>query len=52
MDALMGANPWPYGVPANKAILTAFMGYLVDQKFLPQAKPVEELFAPIVDWTE
>jgi len=52
MDALMGANPWPYGVPANKAILTAFMSYLVDQKFLAKAKPVEDLFAPIVDWTE
>lgn len=52
MDALMGKNPWPYGVPANRKILEAFMSYLVDQAFIAKARPVEEMFTPIIDWSE
>lgn len=51
MEELMG-DPWPYGLHANRAILTAFMQYLVDQRFLAQACPIDELFAPIVAWSE
>jgi 4,5-dihydroxyphthalate decarboxylase len=52
MDELMGRNPWPYGLEANRRMLEAFQGYLVEQRFLKAAKPVDELFTPIVDWTE
>jgi len=52
MDALMGDDPWPYGIEANRAILGAFMQYLVDQQFLESALPIEEFFTPIVAWTE
>jgi 4,5-dihydroxyphthalate decarboxylase len=52
MDALMGKNPWPYGLEANRKMLEAFQGYLVDQHFLAKAKPIEELFTPIVEWAE
>jgi 4,5-dihydroxyphthalate decarboxylase len=52
MDALMGPNPWPYGLEANRTILQAFQSYLVEQHFLPAAKLVDELFTPIVEWTE
>ena len=52
MDALMGSDPWPYGLEANRRILQAFQSYLVEQHFLPAAKPVDELFAPVVEWTE
>jgi 4,5-dihydroxyphthalate decarboxylase len=52
MDALMGADTWPYGVEANRKILDAFMGYLVDQAFLEKKPSVDGLFAPIVNWTE
>lgn len=54
MDDLMGSNPWPYGLEANRKILTAFNGYLVEQNFLEksQSLPIEELFAPIINWTE
>lgn len=52
MDALMGPNPWPYGVPANRKILEAFLQYLVDQAFIEKAPPVEDMFAPIIAWTE
>jgi 4,5-dihydroxyphthalate decarboxylase len=52
MDELMGANPWPYGVEANRRMLEAFNGYLVEQGFLERSLPVDELFTPIIDWTE
>jgi 4,5-dihydroxyphthalate decarboxylase len=52
MDELMGPNPWPYGLLANKKILQAFQGYLVEQHFLKAAVPVEQLFTPIVEWSE
>ncbi len=52
MDELMGANPWPYGLDANRKILNAFNGYLVEQNFLEKTKPIDELFTPIINWTE
>ena len=52
MDALMGPNPWPYGVPENREILEAFLSYLVEQHFFEKAQPVDEMFTPIVNWTE
>jgi 4,5-dihydroxyphthalate decarboxylase len=52
MDELMGPDPWPYGLQANRRILQAFQSYLVEQHFLAAAKPVEELFTPIVERSE
>ena len=52
MEKLMGPDPWPYGLKANRPILTAFMRYLVDQHFLPASRPIDDLFDPIVQWTE
>jgi 4,5-dihydroxyphthalate decarboxylase len=52
MDELMGSNPWPYGVDANRKMLEAFNGYLVEQGFLDRSLPIEELFTPIINWTE
>ncbi len=52
MDALMGDNPWPYGVEANRKILNAFMSYLVDQAFLETPGDIDELFTPIINWSE
>jgi 4,5-dihydroxyphthalate decarboxylase len=52
MDELMGSDPWPYGLEANRKILQAFQSDLVEQHFLAPAKPVEELFTPIVEWSE
>jgi len=49
MDELMGPDPWPYGLQANKKILEAFQGYLVDQHFVQKAKPIGDLFTPIVE---
>jgi hypothetical protein len=52
MDELMGPDPWPYGLEANRKMPEAFQGYLVDQRFLEAAKPIDELFTPIIEWAE
>jgi 4,5-dihydroxyphthalate decarboxylase len=52
MQALMGANAWAYGVERNRPLLEAFMQYLVEQAFLEAPTPIEDLFAPIVGWSE
>jgi 4,5-dihydroxyphthalate decarboxylase len=52
MQALMGADPWPYGLEPNRQILTAFVQYLVDQHFIEAPVPVDDLFAPIIAWSE
>ena len=52
MEDLMGKNAWAYGVEANRPILEAFMQYLVDQHFLEAPSPIDDLFAPIISWSE
>jgi 4,5-dihydroxyphthalate decarboxylase len=52
MEELMGKNAWAYGLEANRPILEAFMQYLVDQHFLESPSPIDDLFAPIVAWSE
>jgi hypothetical protein len=32
--------------------MAAFMPYLVGQRFIETAVPIDELFAPIVSWSE
>jgi 4,5-dihydroxyphthalate decarboxylase len=52
MDALMGKKAWAYGLEPNRATLEAFLAYLVEQHFLEAVVPIEDLFAPIVAWSE
>ncbi len=52
MFELFDGKPWPYGLEANRHSLEAFMGYLVEQGFIETAAPIEDLFAPIVSWSE
>jgi 4,5-dihydroxyphthalate decarboxylase len=52
MDELMGSDPWPYGVEKNRRILEAFMQYLVDQHFIEKPAKIDDMFAPIINWTE
>ena len=49
IGGVFGSNdPWPYGVEANATILSTLQGYLVQQGFMREARPLEELFTPIV----
>lgn len=40
-------DPLPYGLKANKPTLDALMGYAVQQRLIPQALPVEDLFVDL-----
>jgi len=52
MQALMGSDPWPYGLEKNRPILSAFARYLVEQAFVDAPADLDRCFAPIVEWTE
>ena len=41
---LLGPDPWPYGVAANRANLERFIGYELEQGLIPEPLAVEELF--------
>jgi 4,5-dihydroxyphthalate decarboxylase len=47
IDELFGGDPWPYGVEANRPTLEAYVQYMVDQKFIAQAMPIESLFVAV-----
>lgn len=47
MAEVFGADPWPYGLEANRHVLTTLVQYLVEQRLLPKPLPLEELFVPL-----
>ena len=48
--ALMGKDPWPYGIEPNRKPLTTFLGYLHEQGLTSRLMTIEEIFAaPTVD---
>ncbi len=44
--ATTGADPLPFGLEANRAMLETLMGYAREQRILPHSCAVEEVFAP------
>jgi 4,5-dihydroxyphthalate decarboxylase len=42
---VFGADPWPYGVDANRATLEAFVEYCAEQGVAETAIPIDQLFA-------
>ena len=47
MFELMGPDPWPYGLEANRVTLETLVDYLVEQGLMPQRASIEELFVPV-----
>ena len=47
MAEVFGADPWPYGLEANRHVLTTFVQYLVEQRLLARPLVLEELFVPL-----
>lgn len=45
-QALMGPNPWTYGVNGNRHVLEKFLDYHVSQGLSPRRVEVEDLFHP------
>ena len=47
IDEVFGGDAWPYGLEANRMALETLQRYLINQGFIKQALPLEELFSPI-----
>ncbi len=45
---LLGGDPWPYGLDANRPTLDAFLDYTAEQGVAERRLPAEELFVPSV----
>ncbi|MPZ14904.1 MAG: ABC transporter substrate-binding protein [Chloroflexi bacterium] len=48
IDGLFGGNPFPQGLEPNRKTLATLQRYLLDQGFIEEARPLEDLFTPIV----
>jgi 4,5-dihydroxyphthalate decarboxylase len=42
-----GGDAFPYGVEPNRPTLTALVQYMVEQHFIAQKMPIEDLFVPL-----
>ena len=49
MRRVFGDDPWSYGLEANRKNLETMQGYMVDQGLAKEARPLEEVFAPIIE---
>jgi len=52
IDAVFGGDAWPYGIEPNRPTLQALIQYMVEQHFISEAIPIEDLFVPILDTLE
>jgi 4,5-dihydroxyphthalate decarboxylase len=48
MDAVFGADPWPYGLDANRKTLEALVSYLAEQALIAKPIAIEDLFVRVV----
>ena len=44
IDDIFDGDPWPYGVARNRPTLEAEIQYMVEQHYIPEALPIENLF--------
>jgi 4,5-dihydroxyphthalate decarboxylase len=44
--ALLGADPWAYGVAKNRVVLDTVLDYAAEQGITPRRFAIEEIFAP------
>ena len=47
IDDVFGGDAFPYGLAANRPTLEALIQYMVEQHFIAEAMPIEELFVPL-----
>jgi 4,5-dihydroxyphthalate decarboxylase len=52
MSELFGADPWPYGVEANRKTLQALADYLLEQRLVRTPCSNDDLFAPVTTVSE
>ena len=46
IDRIFGGDPWPYGIELNRPTLEAEIQYMVEQHYIAEPFPIENLFAP------
>lgn len=46
IDRVFGGDPWPYGIEPNRPTLEAEVQYMVEQHYIAEPMPVEDLFVP------
>jgi 4,5-dihydroxyphthalate decarboxylase len=46
IDQVFGGDPWPYGLEANRATLSALVQYMVEQGLIAAPVAIEDLFVP------
>jgi 4,5-dihydroxyphthalate decarboxylase len=44
IDRLFGGDPWPYGIEPNRPTLEAEVQYMVEQDYIAEPMPIEDLF--------
>src|SRR5260370_21309051 len=47
INNVIGGDPFPYGIEANRPTLEALVQYMAEQHFIPQPIPIADLFVPI-----
>jgi len=52
MSEVFGADPWPYGVEANRKTLQALADYLLEQRLVRNPCSIDDLFAPVTTVSE
>ena len=46
IDRVFDGDPWPYGIEPNRPTLETEVQYMVEQDYIADAMPIEDLFAP------
>jgi len=49
IDEVFGSDPFPYGIERNRATIETMLRYMVEQDYIPDTIPVEDLFLPVKD---
>ena len=47
VDEVFGGDAFPYGVEANRSTLEALVRHMVEQHFIKEPMPIEDLFVPL-----
>ncbi len=45
LESIVGSDPLPYGIRANRASLEALVQYAAEQRVIPEIVPIESMFA-------
>ncbi len=46
IDEIFDGDPWPYGIEPNRPTLEAMVTYMVEQSYIAEPIPLEDLFVP------